>query len=380
MQITAAVAHAAGGPLRIEAVELADPHPDEILVRLHATGLCHTDLAILDQVPLPWPAVLGHEGAGVVERVGASVRALAPGDHVVLVAASCGDCVSCRAGQPAYCMSYQAVNMGGGRRPDGSWTHRQDGRPAFGSFFGQSSFATYALATERNAVRVDPDLPLHLMATLGCGILTGTGAVLNTLRVRPESSLAVFGAGAVGLAAVMAARIAGCASITAVDTHPDRLRLAADLGADRTINASDTDTVAVLRKSGGVDYAVEAAGNAAVMEQAVASLAPGGEAALVGVALGQTIRLDPSLLQSRGLTVRGTLTTGRGAPADFIRQLVGYWRQGCLPVDRLVTLFDFADIVAAVEQARTGTVIKAVLRMPADERVHTVVPQPFRRQ
>ncbi len=366
MQITAAVAHVNGGPLEIEAIELADPQPDEILVRLHATGLCHTDLAILDHVPLRWPAVLGHEGAGVVERVGAAVRTLAPGDHIVLVAASCGDCASCRAGQPSYCLSYQALNMGGGRRPDGSWTHRQGDRPAFGSFFGQSSFATYALATERNAVRVDPDLPRYLMATLGCGVLTGTGAVLNTLRVRPESSVAVFGAGAVGLAAVMAARIAGCASITVVDTQPDRLRLAAELGADRTIDAGDTDAVAVLEKAGGVDYAVEAAGHVNVMQQAVASLAPGGEAALVGVVLGQSVRLDPTLLQSRGLTVRGTLAAGRGDPGDFVRQLVGHWREGQLPVERLVTVFDFADIGSAVERARAGTVIKAVLRMPDD--------------
>ncbi|CAJ63397.1 MULTISPECIES: NAD(P)-dependent alcohol dehydrogenase [Frankia] len=364
MQITAAVAHASGGPLGIETLELDDPRPDEILVRLDATGLCHTDLAILDQVPLRWPAVLGHEGAGVVVRVGASVRALAPGDHVVLVAASCGDCASCRGGQPSYCLCYQSLNLGGGRRPDGSWTHRQHGRPAFGSFFGQSSFATYALATERNAVRVDADLPLQLMATLGCGVLTGAGAVLNTLRVRPASSVAVFGAGAVGLAAVMAARIAGCASITAVDTRPQRLRLAAELGADRTIDAGDTDAVAVLEKSGGVDYAVEAAGHVAVMQQAVAALAPGGEAALVGVTLGQSVRLDPTLLQSRGLTVRGTLAAGRGSPADLVGRLAGHWREGRLPIERLVTVFDFADIGTVVERARAGSVLKAVLRMP----------------
>jgi aryl-alcohol dehydrogenase len=363
VQITAAVAHQNGGPLVLESLELDEPRPDELLVRIVATGLCHTDLVMLDQMPLTWPTVFGHEGVGVVEKVGTAVSGFAVGDHVVLTGGSCGTCQNCLTGQPSFCSSFAAANMSAGRA-DGSWTHQQDGKPAFGQFFGQSSFATYALTSERNSVRIDSHLPLALMAPFGCGVLTGAGAVFNTLRVREGTSLAVFGAGAVGLSALMAARIAGCRTIVAVDVKPDRLRLAAELGADRVINAAETDVVEALSTIGGVDYAVEAAGNSVVMGQAIASLGPNGEAVLVGVALGQTVSFDPTVLQSRGLTVKGTLLAGRdGVPQELIPRLIEHWKAGQLPIERLVAHYDFADIATAVADARTGSAIKPVLHM-----------------
>ena len=285
MDIQAAVAHGNKQPLALETVQLDEPQAGEILVRIVASGICHTDLTLIDFSPLPWPAVLGHEGAGVVERVGAGVTKVKAGDHVIMSTTSCGRCRNCLQGQPSFCLHFQGVNMSGGRRPDGSCTLHQHGKPAFGGFFGQSSFATYVLAGERNTIKIDKDLPLDVMAPFGCGVQTGAAAVLNTLKVKPGRSLAVFGAGAVGLSALMAAKIAGCGPLIAVDTKPSRLALASELGATTVINASEVDAVAELQKLGGVDYAVEAAGVAAVMTSAIASLGFNGEAVLVREAI-----------------------------------------------------------------------------------------------
>lgn len=365
MEIQAAVAHGNKQPLIIEPVDLAEPQADELLVRIVATGICGTDLGILAHAPLPWPAVLGHEGAGVVEKVGDAVSGFAVGDHVVLTTTSCGKCESCLRAQPSYCENFRAVNMSGGRRADGSCTIHQHGKPAFGAFLGQSSFAAYALATERNAIKVDKDLPLDVLAPFGCGVQTGAAAVLNTLNVQAGKSLAVFGAGAVGLSALMAARIAGCGPLIAVDTKPDRLALAKELGATRTINAAEEDVVKLLQAEGGVDYAVEATGVAPVMENAINALAIGGEAVLVGVAAGQKVTIDPTFLQSRGLTVKGTIMAGRnGVPALFVGTLIDFWKEGRLPVEKMIRHYDFAQINEAIEAAKDGSAVKPILRLP----------------
>ncbi|WP_088183512.1 NAD(P)-dependent alcohol dehydrogenase [Sphingobium sp. Z007] len=365
MEIQAAVAHGNGQPLMIEAIDLDEPQANEILVRIVATGICGTDLGILSHAPLPWPAVLGHEGAGIVEHVGSAVTGIAPGDHVVLTTTSCGRCATCQQGQPSFCMRFRAVNMSGGRRADGSCTHHQHGKPAFGGFLGQSSFAAYVLATERNAIKIDKDLPLDVMAPFGCGIQTGAAAVLNTLKVQAGKSLVVFGAGAVGLSALMAAKIAGCGPLIVVDTKADRLALAMELGATRTINPLEEDAVALLQADGGVDYAVEATGIASVMENAVNALGVNGVAVLVGVAPGQKVAIDPTALQSRGLTVMGTIMAGRdGVPALFVRKLIDFWKEGKLPVEKLIRYYEFSEINEAIAAAKDGSAVKPILRLP----------------
>jgi aryl-alcohol dehydrogenase len=206
-------------PLTIEELELDDLRPNEVLVKMVASGVCHTDAIVRDQVyPTPLPAVLGHEGAGIVERIGDSVTTVRPGDHVLLAAAYCGKCDRCRSGQMAYCENLFAADFGG-RRPDGTTALSKDGEVISSHFFGQSSFATYANVVEESVVRIDSDVPLEIVAPLGCGIQTGAGAVLNELKPTLNSTLVVIGTGAVGSGAIMAGGIAGCARIIAVDIH-----------------------------------------------------------------------------------------------------------------------------------------------------------------
>ena len=364
MKILAAVAHGNRQPLALEQVDLAEPADGEILVRLVATGICGTDLSMIDHVPMPWPAVFGHEGAGIVERTGCAVTTVAPGDHVILSTTSCGHCPSCQRGALALPLLHRVQHVRG--PPGGRKLHHAPARQAvFASFLGQSSFAAYVLSSERNTIKVDKDLPLDILAPFGCGIQTGAGAVLNTLKVEAGRSIAVFGAGAVGLSAMMAARIAGCGPITVVDTNTGRLELARELGADRTINAMEEDAVAALRATGGVDYAVEAAGIARVMEDAVEALGVNGQAALVGVASGQKVSLDPSMLQARGLTVKGTLMAGKGAlPAQFVTQLIAFWQAGKLPVERMIRHYEFCQINEAIAAAKDGSAVKPILRFP----------------
>lgn len=246
----AAVVESGGAPFTLTAVELAEPGPHEVLVRVVATGLCHTDLgAASGGLPFPLPGVLGHEGAGVVEEVGSAVTGVVPGDHVVLSFTSCGDCRNCRGGHPAYCATWLPLNLIGGRRADGSSTISRDGEPLGGHFFGQSSFAERALVDERSLVKVDPDVPLESIAPLGCGVQTGVGAVWNVLKPRLGDTIVVLGAGAVGLSAVMAAALTPATRIIAVDRVAERLSLAEELGATHTVNAGAADlgeTLAVL--------------------------------------------------------------------------------------------------------------------------------------
>ena len=227
----AAVVRAASHGFEIEAVSLEDPRDDEVLVRLVATGVCHTDLIARDQIyPVPQPIVLGHEGAGIVEKVGAGVSHVEPGDHLVLTYLSCGDCPACNEASPAYCHKLFGLCFGGAR-PDGSGAIRDaNGEALHGHFFGQSSFATLAIASRRNVVKVRRDAPWEILGPLGCGLQTGAGAVLNVFRPEAGQSLAVFGAGAVGLSALMAARHAVMEPIIVIDVVPERLQIARDLG------------------------------------------------------------------------------------------------------------------------------------------------------
>jgi aryl-alcohol dehydrogenase len=365
MQITAAVCREKGSFL-IEPVELSDPQADEIVVKIVASGMCHTDLAVRDQhLPLPLPAVLGHEGAGIVVKVGSGASKFQIGDHVVLSYGSCGKCGNCLSGRPAYCAQFLAYNVGT-RRPDGSCTHQQHGKALTGAFFYQSSFATYALTHVRNVVKVADDLPLEVLAPLGCGIQTGAGAVFNCLRPQAGSSIAIFGAGAVGLSAVMAAVVAGCAVIIIVDVLDQRLALARELGATCLINARNTDSVAAVRAAsgGGVDAAVEATGLPAVMAQAFDSLNGTGTVVVLGVApAGATVSIDASSLLG-GKKIRGAIE-GESVPEVFIPQLIALWKAGRFPFDRLSKYYSLDQINEAAHDSERGLTIKPIIRMPA---------------
>lgn len=363
MRIAAAIASRQGSPLTVEDVELIGPAAGEVLVRVVATGICHTDITALRNLPIPFPAILGHEGAGVVESIGPGVKQLAPGDHVLVTTNSCGDCRPCRTNNPAFCLFFRALNMAGGQREDGSCTHRLHGRQVFAGFLGQSSFATALIAHERSLVKVDRDLPLDVLCPLGCGIQTGAGAVFNTLKAQPDTSIAIFGAGAVGLAALMAAKVAGCADLTVIDTQPARLQLAQELGATCIIDATAEDPVAAIRALGGVDYSIEATGVPQVATQAVEALAVLGTAALLGVPAEATISFDLNTIRSRGLTIKGSRMAGEGVVAQtFIPFLIGLWRKGLLPIEKMIRFYDFAEINRAIHDAESGESIKPVLR------------------
>ncbi len=366
-KIRAALAHANRSPLSIEDIELSEPQADDVLVRITSTGLCHTDLMVLDEAPLPWPAVLGHEGCGIVEQVGANVQGLVPGDTVVTTSVSCGMCSNCLQNQPSYCEKFRALNMSGGYRADGTCSHCQGERKLFGRFLGQSSFATHALVHQRSVIKVDANLPLEQMAPLGCGIQTGAGAVLNTLKPRMGSTLAIFGAGAVGLAALMAGKLGGCSRLILVDRLPSRLALGLELGATDIIDASQVDSVAAIREltGGGVDGSVEATGVPAVMSQAIAALGLNGCAVLVGLASPQaSVAFNPTELQSRRQSIKGSMMAGDGAsPQVFIPELIAHWRAGRFPFDKLSKFYAFEDINQAIADARSGSAIKPVLRM-----------------
>jgi aryl-alcohol dehydrogenase len=366
MSITtrAAVVESGGAPFTLSDVQLDEPGPREAVVRMVATGLCHTDLGVASGgLPFPLPGVLGHEGAGVVEAVGSEVTGVAPGDHVVLSFTSCGDCRNCRGGHPAYCATWLPLNLIGGRRADGSSTISRDGEPLGGHFFGQSSFAERALVDERSLVKVDPDVPLESIAPLGCGVQTGVGAVWNVLKPVTGSTVVVLGAGAVGLSAVMAAALTPATNIVAVDRVGERLSLARELGATHTVNAAEADLAEALAEitgGQGADGIVETTGNVGVLRQGVDALAARGTLVIVGApAFGTEVALDVNGMLG-GKQVVG-LTLGDAETQTFIPALVRLVKEGRLPLHRLISTYPFADIDQAVRDMGAGKAIKPVL-------------------
>ncbi|MFG2869342.1 NAD(P)-dependent alcohol dehydrogenase [Streptomyces sp. NPDC048338] len=358
-RVRAAVTESPGAPFTVRDADLEDPRPCEVLVRMTAVGICHTDLGMRDAWPRRLtPMVFGHEGAGRVEAVGAEVTGLAPGDHVCLSFASCGTCEQCAAGHPAYCHAARDRNLSGGR-VDGTTPLSLDGTPLHGGFFGQSSFATHAVVHERGVVRVPPDLAAAVAAPLGCSGQTGAGTVLNRLRPEPGSSLIVLGAGGVGLSALMAAVAVGCDPVVAVDPVASRRALALGLGAKAALAPGD-GLVAALRDltGGGAHHAVETTGRPEMARRAVGALRPRGELALLGI--GGEVTFDVMGLLAKGIRVHGVLE-GDSDPGRFIPELVGLHRRGLFPLDRLITTFPFEDIGAAVAAMGDGSVVKPVL-------------------
>lgn len=361
MDIKAAVTHSQGEAFKLEKVKLAAPESDEIRVRIVAAGVCHTDVVARDLGIAPFPIVLGHEGSGVVDAVGASVSDLQVGDHVVLSFAHCGNCGHCLTGHPTVCDTFNELNFGGAM-DDGSHRLAQDGE-ALATFFGQSSFATYAIAKSRNAVKVDPEVDLALLGPLGCGIQTGAGTVLNRLKPEFGSSIVIYGAGAVGLSAVMAAKIIGCQHIIAVDVHDSRLELAKALGATHVLSGKDVDVVTEIKKitDGGSHYAIETTGVPLVVKQSLNALRPLGTVAIVGITPEMSFDVHNDLM-AEGKSMIGVIE-GDSIPRVFIPQLIAYYKAGQFPFDKLVKFYDFEDINQAFADSASGVTIKPVLRI-----------------
>lgn len=364
MIIEAAVASDPTSPLHIETLDLEEPRPDEIRVRLVATGICHTDIAVKQQdVKLPLPMVLGHEGAGIVELIGSAVTHLKAGDHVVLSGDSCGICRSCQHGLPAYCDEFVERNLTG-RRIDGSSPIHWQGQPLHGRFVGQSSFATHSLVPARAAIKVDKEYPIELLGPLGCGLTTGVGTVINALQPHAGSNIAIFGAGTVGLAVTMGAVLSGCESIIVVDPVESRRAMALGVGATLCLDpdAGDVADEILSRTHGGVDFSVECSGVATAVAAAIKCLGRPGWCAQVGATPAQTIHpLDMDHL-GFGRGIKGVVM-GDANPQTFVPYLASLHAQGRLPYDRFVKFYDFADINIAIADSKSGDVIKPVLRI-----------------
>lgn len=363
MKVTAAVARKPDAPFSIETVELDDPRPDEILVRVVGVGLCHTDLVFKASQTIALPAVLGHEGSGVVEKVGAAVKKVAPGDRVAMTFRSCGECDRCRKGDAAYCHTMPMLNYAG-VRTDGSKSIAANGEAVAGNFFGQSSFATYALTYERNVVKVPEGVPLELMGPLGCGVQTGAGGVMRSLACEEGSTLLVLGGGAVGLSAVMGGAIRKCATIIVVEPHEARRKLALELGATHAIDpAASPDLAAAVRAivPVGVDYAFDTTGAPAVLAATMQALGPKGVFGIVGIAPpGTPMPGDLMSAVTFGHTVKGIIE-GDSDPDEFIPELIEHYRAGRLPFDRLIRTYSLADINKAIADQHHGDCVKVVL-------------------
>lgn len=362
MKVTAAVLRTGNGPFVVEELELAEPRADEVVVRIVAAGMCHTDLLSRELPPefFGGPQVYGHEGAGVVEAIGADVTRVAVGDHVVLSFNSCGSCPACAKGRRPYCANFSQYNMSGGR-PDGSSVFTDTSGARVGShFFGQSSFASHTIAAEESVVRIDPTYDLRRLGPLGCGIQTGAGAVMNTLAVEAGSSLVITGAGALGLSAVMAAKVVGASTIIAVDRHASRLELATRFGATHAISGSPADiTAQIMSITGrGADYAFDTTGNAAVVRASHDALNNIGTLALAGVGFGELSFNFLSMISGR--TITGVME-GDSVPTEFIPHLARLNAEGSFPYHELITEFPVEQVNEAEAASASGDVIKPVL-------------------
>ena len=367
MEITAAVVTEEGAQPQLETVELdGTPRADEVLVRVVNAGVCHTDLSTAENFygGPPFPQVLGHEGAGVVEAVGEAVSEVEVGDHVAMSYDFCGECRNCLSGHVPYCENLYEHNFLGERVADGTSPLSRDGERVSGCFFAQSSWAEYSITNERNVVKVDDDVPLGIVGPLGCGIQTGAGAVMNALEPESGSSVAVFGVGSVGISSVMAAaNVSSCTQIVAVDINGDRLEKADELGATHTINPDETeDVVGEIHDvtGGGADYSLETTAVPEVLRQAVDCTRVPGECGLIGAApAGTEVSLDMHTFHF-GHKLRGIIE-GDAVPELFIPTLLDLWKQNRFPFDEIITHYGFDEIHEAIHDAEAGNTIKPVL-------------------
>ncbi|WP_027520568.1 NAD(P)-dependent alcohol dehydrogenase [Bradyrhizobium sp. Ec3.3] len=363
MKIEAAVARSKFGSLTLEALELEEPRDDEVRVRMVATGVCHTDVAVRDGtiVPMPQPMVLGHEGAGIVEKVGKSVVKVKVGDRVILSGDSCGHCPSCQDSLPCYCYEFFPRNFGGGRL-DGTTPLSRSGEKVH-TFMGQGSFASHAVCHDRNVVKVRDNAPLELLGPLGCGVITGAGGVINSLKVGVGKSIAVFGTGSVGLSAIMAAKLIGAGKIIAIDVRDERLDLARELGATHCINATKQSVPEAISAicSGGVDFTFETTASMSVLRQAIDVLALRGTCGFVGGAPEDSeLTFVTSHVMNGGRTIRGIIL-GDTNPDEFLPKLIELQALGRFPIEKLITFYKFKDVNQAIEDSLAGRCVKPVL-------------------
>jgi len=362
MEITAALVKEKGGQFELEKINLDEPRADEVLVRVVGSGTCHTDMAARDQQtgPTPFPIVLGHEGSGIVEKVGAGVTNLKPGDHVVLTFGFCGECYTCQSGKPTYCENFPALNFGGARL-DGSHSHHHGQETVFDNFFSQSSFATYAIANKRNAIKVSDKAPLELLGPLGCGIQTGAGAIINSLKVSAGKTVVISGAGAVGLAALLAAKACSAAQIVLVDINQERLDFGLELGATHVINSRNENVIEALQAIApkGFDFGFDTTGRNDVINNTLANLKSLGQMGIVGVAT-KPLEVEMNSYVLKGIKLIG-IVEGDSVPSQFIPEMVEMYLNGQFPFDKLVKTYPFEAINQAIEDSETGKTIKPVI-------------------
>ena len=366
MKITAAVTRDAASPFTVEQLDLEAPREDEVLVRISGVGLCHTDIACRDQiVPVPLPIVLGHEGSGIVEQVGSAVTGLAPGDPVVLSFASCGACANCGEEFPGYCDSFMPLNFAG-VRGDGTGALSAGGEPVSSHYFGQSSFASHALANRRNVIKVRKDAPLEILGPLGCGVQTGAGSIMQALECEAGSSLLILGGGSVGLSAVLGAVVQGCETIVVSEPMAARRKLALELGATHAIDPLRVEEFAAAVRDvqpGGVEYILDTSGKTAVINAAVGALQHRGTLGLVGVPASlddAALPVDVTNLLVLGHRIQGIIE-GDVDPATFIPRMVNLHMEGRFPFDRLISRYPLLEINKAVDDQHEGVCIKPVL-------------------
>ena len=359
---TAAVLKAPDARFSLERVQLSEPYPDEILVRIEACGVCHTDSVCRHIVPMP--GVLGHEGVGIIEELGTNVRDLCRGDRVVLCYPFCGACDACSRQQPYYCEQNASLSFSG-RRLDKTTPISMDGEPISGAFFQQSSFAERAICTARSAVRIDSDVPSEVLAALPCGIATGVGSLVNALSVTDEGRVLIFGAGPVGLGAVMGAAIAGASEIVVADVNTARLQIARELGATEVIRSDDPDTAMMLSALAPTGFPVvyDTSSAAAAWELALEHVSAGGVFAFVAVpAPMDAFTIKPIRLMYRAAQLRAIIQ-GASSSHALIPQLLAWRAEGRLPVDRLIRTFAFEQINEAFAASTGGDAVKAILKM-----------------
>ncbi len=366
-QANAAVVREPGGPFLLETIEVEQPCAGEVRVRIAGVGLCHTDLIFRDQfAPFALPGVLGHEGAGVIEAVGEGVEGLAVGDEVVIGFSSCGACPRCAEHLPSYCQSFVPLNYAGMRLEDGSTAYDRDGERISSHFFGQSSFSALAITRASNVVKVDAaNVPLELLGPLGCGFQTGAGGVMNSLACPPGSSIAVFGGGPVGLAAVMGAVIRGCSTIILVEPVAARREIALEIGATHVIDPASAGNLAEALRAivpMGLDFAFDTSGVVPVIEAGLAALGSHGAIGLVGVPAKSeaSINVNIAALMTPGHRIIGIIE-GDSDPQVFIPELIAHHAAGRFPFDRLITTFPLAEINEALAAQARGECIKVVL-------------------